>query len=101
MPRLIWSSAARDDVVRLREFIQEYNPGAARRAADSLKKAANLLLAHPSFGRRLEGRQDRELFVPFGKRGYIMRYRLDGETIVILRIWHSLEQKSPDDAPEA
>jgi plasmid stabilization system protein ParE len=97
MPTLIWSPAARDDVVRLRQFIELHNPEAAKRAAETLKKAASLLLTYPGFGKRLEGRQDRELFVPFGKRGYVMRYRLDGETIVILRIWHALEDKAPDD----
>ncbi|MGC8493232.1 MAG: type II toxin-antitoxin system RelE/ParE family toxin [Syntrophobacteraceae bacterium] len=93
MPTLIWSPASRDDVVRLRQFLARHNPEAASRAAESLKKAANLLLAHPGAGKRLEGRQDRELFVPFGKRGYIMRYRLEGDLIIILRIWHGLEDR--------
>ena len=43
------------------------------RAAMGLKQASNLLLAHPEIGKRLEGRQDRELFVPFGQRGYVIR----------------------------
>lgn len=51
---------------------------------------ANLLLKHPGMGRRL----DRELDIPFGKRGYVMRYRLDGDDIVILKIWHSREERA-------
>ena len=31
--------------------------------------------------------------VPFGQRGYALRYRLDGETIVVLKIWHSFEDR--------
>ncbi|MDR3554170.1 MAG: type II toxin-antitoxin system RelE/ParE family toxin [Syntrophobacteraceae bacterium] len=93
MPTLIWLPAARDDILRLRRFIEPDNPEAARRAAERLKKATNLLLVHPGVGKRLEGRQDRELFVPFGKHGYIIRYRLDGEAVVILRVWHALEDK--------
>ncbi|MBP1152555.1 type II toxin-antitoxin system RelE/ParE family toxin [Methylocaldum sp. RMAD-M] len=92
-PTLKWSPAAQRDVVRLREFIEPHNPDAARRAAESLKKAAKLLMTHPGIGKRLEGRDDRELFVPFGQRGYVIRYRLDGDDIVILRIWHSLEDR--------
>lgn len=92
-PKLKWSAAALEDVKRLRQFIELHNPQAARRAAESLKQAADLLLTHPGIGKRLEGRQDRELFVPFGQRGYILRYRLDGEVIVILKIWHSLEKR--------
>lgn len=91
--RLVWSPAARNDLIRLRDFIGEHNPDAARRAAEALKKAANLLLEHPGIGPRIEDREDRELFVPFGQRGYVLRYRLDEETIVILRLWHGLEDR--------
>jgi len=78
MPRsrtlaLIWSTAARADLIRLREFIEPHNPEAARSAAQALKKATGLLVRHPGIGKRLEGRQDRELVVPFGQRGYIIR----------------------------
>ena len=61
--RLVWSPAARNDLIRLRDFIGEQNPDAARRAAEALKKAANLLLEHPGIGPRIEDREDRELFV--------------------------------------
>jgi toxin ParE1/3/4 len=91
---LIWSPAARRDVIRLRDFIEPHNPDAARTAAEVLKKAAQLLLEHPAIGKRMEDREDRELFIPFGQRGYILRYRLHGDTIVILRIWHGLEERA-------
>ena len=93
---LIWSETALADMVRLRRFIEPHNLKAARHAAEALKKGAALLLAHPGLGRRLEGRQDRELNIPFGKRGYAMRYRLDGDDIVILKIWHNLEDREQD-----
>lgn len=35
----------------------------------------------------------RELFVTFGARGYVIRYRIDKDHIVIVRVWHSLEQR--------
>jgi plasmid stabilization system protein ParE len=90
---LIWSPAALADLVCLRRFIAPHNPAAARRAAETLKKAARLLIEHPGLGKRLEGRADRELVVPFGQRGYALRYRLDGETAVVLKVWHSLEDR--------
>ena len=92
-PTLKWSATALADIRRLRAFIETHNPDAARRAAASFKQVASILMTHPGIGKRLEGRQDRELFVPFGQRGYIMRYRLDGDDIVILRIWHGLEDR--------
>lgn len=93
---LKWSETARADVARLRQFIEPKNPTAASRAAEALKKGAALLLDHPGLGRRLEGRLDREISIPFGKGSYIIRYRLDGDDIVILKIWHSREERTQD-----
>lgn len=90
---LIWSKAATHDIQRLRDFIEPHNRDAAQRAALHLKQAAITLLAHPGIGKQLEGRQDRELYVPFGQRGYVIRYRLDATAIVILRIWHGREDR--------
>ena len=90
---LIWSEAARNDIARLYEFLKNENPDAAKLAIRSIKHGANSLVDFPALGKRLEGRNDREIFVPFGKRGYIIRYRLDGVTPIILRIWHGFENK--------
>jgi len=35
----------------------------------------------------------RDLFISFGSRGYILRYRLENGHIVIVRLWHALEHK--------
>lgn len=99
MPRpraltLHWSPAARADLIRLRAFIAAHNPDAVRRAAAAIKKAADLLCEQPGIGHRIEDREDRELFVPFGRRGYLLRYRLHGSILVILRVWHSLENRA-------
>jgi len=91
---LIWSTAARADLIRLRQFIEPYNPEAARNAAQTLKNAANLILQHSGIGKRLEGRQDRELFIPFGRRGYIIRYRIEENAIIVQKIWHGLEDRT-------
>jgi plasmid stabilization system protein ParE len=77
----------------LRAYIEPHNPSVARRVAASLKQASSTLLMHPGIGKRLEGRQDHELFVPFGQRGYVIRYRLGGDGLVILRIWYGLEDR--------
>lgn len=90
---LIWSPAAQRDIKRLHDFIKSENPEAAKRSIQAIRKSALSLVNFPALGKRLEGRQDREVFVPFGKRGYVIRYRLDGVIPVILRIWHSLESK--------
>lgn len=90
---LIWTNTAIADLQRLRTFIEQHNPHAARRAAQTIKQAAIRLLDHSELGKLLDGREDRELFIPFGQRGYVLRYRLDGNTIVILKLWHGLEDR--------
>ncbi len=93
---LIWSETALADVVQLRRFLTKNNPDAASRAAQVLTKGTAMLLKHPSLGCRREDRTDRELIIPFGKRGYVLRYRQEGTDIVILKIWHSLEKRTKD-----
>lgn len=90
---LIWTPAVRADLIRLRGFIDPHNPEAARRAAEAIKEGAKLLIAHPAIGKRVAERQDRELLIPFGHRGYVLRYRLEDQTVFVLRIWHSLEKR--------
>lgn len=91
--KLVWPPPARRDLVRLRDFTRQRNPDAAGRAAETLKKAANLLIEHPGIGPRIVDREDRESFVPIGQRGSVLRYRLHEDTIVILRLWHGLEDR--------
>jgi len=33
--------------------------------------------------------QRRELIIQFGSGAYVLRYVLDGDAIIILRVWHS------------
>ena len=91
-PKLIWEPGALDDLTRLREFIQPHNPKAAGNAAKAIIGAASLLLEHPHLGHPMDDLPEfNKLFIPFGRRGYVLRYRIDGETIVILRVWHGRE----------
>lgn len=90
---LIWTIAAVGDIIRLREFIEPHNEESAKRAADALKKSAAMLLDYPLIGKPTESENERELPISFGKRGYVMRYKIHNNIIAILRIWHSLEEK--------
>lgn len=92
--QLIWTRHAVEDVNRLRAFIRVHNPDAAQRAAQAIQKAAALLLQHPAIGHPVHDLPDfRDLFVPFGSRGYVLRYRFDGSRIIVIRVWHSLEER--------
>ena len=49
--KLFFTSLARRDLVRLREFVAERNPEAAKRAALRIKKVANMIAEKPLIGR--------------------------------------------------
>ena len=93
-PELIWEPGAVNDLARLREFIEPHNPRAAANAARRIIDAANLLLDNPYLGHPIEELPEfNQLFIPFGKRGYMLRYRVEGQKIIILRIWHARENR--------
>ena len=59
------------------------NPLTARRAADTIFKALQVLGLQPQIGRPVEDMPDqfREWVVDFGDSGYVARYRFDGEAV--------------------
>ena len=93
---VIWLPDAVADLVRLRKFIQDKNPSAAKRAATKIKEGVLILTNTPESGRPVEGLSSfREIIVPFGAGNYVLRYREDSCTIVVVRIWHSKEERKP------
>ncbi|WP_092376445.1 type II toxin-antitoxin system RelE/ParE family toxin [Pseudomonas sihuiensis] len=93
--RLAYSENAVADLVRLREFIAENDPlAAARVAAELLSRIENLGL-YPEMGRAVELAPSPKAIrdAVFGK--YRVRYSAHTETIVILRIWHHNEDRTP------
>uniref|UniRef100_UPI00402B47DB type II toxin-antitoxin system RelE/ParE family toxin n=1 Tax=Methylomonas sp. PHL2-19 TaxID=3438878 RepID=UPI00402B47DB len=94
MSQIVWLPDALMDVERLRAFLQEKNPKAAARAGQTLRDGARYLAGFPEVGRPMnDGSERRELFLPFGAGAYVLRYRIDGEIIVIIRVWHSKEMR--------
>jgi addiction module RelE/StbE family toxin len=95
--RLIWLPEAVTDIQRLHQFIQRHNPAAARRAVERIKKAAARLQEHPASGKPVSKLTDfRDLLIPFGNGNYVLRYRLVGPLVVIVRVWHSREDRDKD-----
>lgn len=93
MPRLTWSSEALRDVQRLYRFLASNNPNAARRAVMSIRAGVKILGHQPEAGRPVEGLgvQFREWFIEFGDAGYVVFYRLERNTLLILRVRHGRE----------
>ena len=92
--KLEWLPAARDDLVRLYEFIKPHNPEAAARAVQTIVSSAGKLEEQPELGwPYVANKKFRELFIPFGASQYVLRYRLDGDKVIIARLWHGLEAR--------
>lgn len=83
---------ARRDLIKLRRWLVNRAPLAADRAIDLILNRAEQLAEHSDLGRR-KSQSMRELYVSFGAQGYVLQYRVHHDTVVILRIRHSLERR--------
>ena len=94
MAALKWLPEALDDLERLHAVIEPHSPAAAARAIDTLIESAESLSDFPEKGRPWDPEMDfRELPVKFGAKGYVIRCRLFENQIIIVRVWHALEDR--------
>lgn len=93
MPRLIWSLPALRDVQRLYRFLAEKSPDAATRAVNAIRGQMKVLAYQPGIGRPADGMEPefREWLIDFGDSGYVVLYRYDGNTAIILAVRHQRE----------
>ncbi|MDM0114392.1 type II toxin-antitoxin system RelE/ParE family toxin [Variovorax sp. J22R133] len=93
MPRLIWAQPALLDVQRLYRFLAPKNLDAARRAVKAIRQGVKVLGQQPGIGRPIEDLPEefREWIIDFGNSGYVARYRLDPDAVVILAVRHQKE----------
>ncbi len=93
MPQVIYAPGAIGDLKRLREFLRPKSPIAVKRAAETIMTALHVLGLQPQIGRPVENMPDqyREWLIDFGDSGYVVRYRFDGEAVVILAVRHQKE----------
>lgn len=95
--KLVFLPEALDDIDRLYKFlIDAGNPLAAQKAMLALDEGVQMLQESPHLGVEMEHDPAyRQLYIPFGKRAYVLRHRIDTEndTLVVVRVWHSREQR--------
>jgi toxin ParE1/3/4 len=94
MSQVVWLPEALEDVIRLRGFLEDKSPKGASRAAEVIRNGAKKLADFPEIGKPINddtGR--RELFLPFGAGSYVLRYRVDQDIVVIIRVLHSKENR--------
>jgi addiction module RelE/StbE family toxin len=81
---VVWTEEAVAHLEAIVEYVEAFNPGAARRLGERLIEAADSLAEFPERGRDAgEGRREIVTVWP-----YILRYRVEPERVVILRVRH-------------
>ena len=89
--KLRFAPEAIEDLVRLREFIENKNPAAAQRIAKDFLLGMEKLKVFPEIGlkveRAFEPYRIRDLFIG----SYTVRYLIGDGEIVVLRLWHGKE----------
>ena len=90
--RVVISPSADRDVDRLEDWLADKNPDAALRAGAALKAAVLSLadLQHRAFQ---TGVDVSELKVPFGRYGYVIRYEVREDRVIVTRVFHALEDR--------
>lgn len=91
MPRLIWSPPALRDVQRLYRFLAAKNKAAARQALKAIRAGVKIIAQQPDIGRPIEEPEYREWLINFGDSGYLVLYRHERTTVVILALRHQRE----------
>ena len=93
MPRVIWSQAALLNVQRLFRFLAPKNLDAAKRAVKATRTGFNVLQLQSAIGRPIDDMptEFREWIIDFGDSGYVVRYRIDSELVIILAVRHQKE----------
>jgi plasmid stabilization system protein ParE len=90
--RIEWHTSAIEDLQRLRDFIRPHNKEAAQRAVRLIRSALTPVELNPRIGKPVDDLPDfHDLVIPFGASGYVIRYRIQGDTALIIAVKHCKE----------
>lgn len=90
---ITYTAEAIADLIRLREFIEEKNPQAARRVAQTIQQKIQQLKTFPLIGVGVEEAPDPEVIRDLIMGNYVVRYLVHHNEVYILRIWHHEERR--------
>ena len=92
--KLEWSAEALADLDRFALFLQRYYPSLAKIVAGEIIERARILSDHPQLGRPIAGRENyRQVLLSVLNATYVFQYRFDGQRLVMLRVFHSRENR--------
>ncbi len=87
---IVWSARAVRHLVRLRAYIAQDTPDAARQVAATIVAGVELLAEHPGLGRAGRVPGTRELVVP--GTPYLVPYRVRGDRLEIVAVFHGRQR---------
>ena len=90
-----WTPRAQADVTKIRAYIAEHDVAAANRMTVRIVSAGNALEAFPHRGRPAGVPHVRELVV--SGTPYLLVYRVLGEQVQILSVWHGAQDRDAQD----
>ncbi|MDO9335088.1 MAG: type II toxin-antitoxin system RelE/ParE family toxin [Caulobacter sp.] len=80
------------DLLRLETWLIDKSPTASKKAIALIESSLDSLTEMPQRGYNIAG-GIKQLRVPFGKRGYVIRYRIWRDEVQVVRIFHGLEDR--------
>jgi plasmid stabilization system protein ParE len=92
--KIEWSAAALADLDRFAKFLQKDFPSLATIVAEEIIAKTDMITANPRLGRVLDERKAfRQIVLRVLNAAYVLQYRYDGKRLVVLRVFHSREQR--------
>ncbi len=88
MVDVVWSHRALADLAAIQMHIHQFRPLAAQHMASRLKLAGQSLSEHPQRGRLVGALRELATVPP-----YLVRYRISGEIVQIVRIKHGAQER--------
>ena len=91
--KIIYTPESITDLQRLRDFINEKNPAAAKAVAARLIAGITRLKTFPRMGLEVSQAPDPDLIRDLILGKYTVRYLIEAKKIHILKVWHHKEDE--------
>lgn len=93
--RVRFTQGAKEDLIKLYEFLPEKNQSAAEQAPESIAQSLKFLERFPFSCRKAVSENSflREMLIPFGNAGYVALFEIENSsTLTILAVRHQREE---------